>query len=109
MQNIDDFNARVAGLSGVTKGILIGVIIGVLAGVIGLGMAVVGPLYMFAGVIGLLVGLYILTDLDVALFAVIAVIGLIPFGTLPFKIGLTPSLLDVALHLIRCPRSARTR
>ena len=40
-------------------------------------MAVVGPLYMFAGVIGVLVGLYILTDLDVALFAVIAVIGLI--------------------------------
>lgn len=97
MQNIDDFNARIAGLNGVTKGILIGVIIGVLAGTIGLGIALVGPLYMFAGVIGLLVGLYVLTDLDAALYVVIAVIGLIPFGTLPFKIGVTPSLLDVAL------------
>ena len=97
MQNIDDFNARVAGLSGFTKAILIGVIIGAVAGLLGLGMALIGPLYMFAGVIGLLVGLYILTDLDAALFTVIAVIGLIPFGTLPFKVGLTPSLLDVAL------------
>ena len=34
MQNIDDFNARVANLSGVKKGILIGLTIGVLAGAI---------------------------------------------------------------------------
>jgi hypothetical protein len=57
----------------------------------------VGPLIMLGGVVGVLAGLYILTDLNMALFAVLAVIGLLPFGTLPFKIGFTPSLLDVAL------------
>ncbi len=84
-------------LNTVTKAVVLGVVLGISAGVIGFGVVVLGPVYMFAGVFGLLVGLYILTDLEVSLFTVAAVIGLIPFGTLPFKIVITPSLLDVTL------------
>ncbi len=79
------------------RAIALGGVIGVAGVGIGLGLALIGPVYMIAGLVGLLAGLYILTDLNVALYAVIVVLGLLPFGTLPFKIGLTPTLLDVAL------------
>lgn len=76
---------------------LIGVIIGGSAGLIALGMAIAGPVITLGAMIGLLAGLYILTDVRIALFGIIAIIMLIPFGTLPFRLGLTPTLLEVAL------------
>lgn len=76
---------------------LVGVIVGVLGGTLGLMLALIGPLYTTAAVIGLLVGLYILTSINVALYAVVAVMTLLPFGTLPFSIGFTPTLIDMAL------------
>ncbi len=80
-----------------TRAIVLGIVIGVSGVGIGLGLALIGPVYMIGGLLGLLAGLYILTDLNAALYAVIVVLGLLPFGTLPFKIGLTPTLLDVTL------------
>ncbi len=79
------------------KGLLLGLALGVLAGAIGLGVVALGPVIMFGGIAGLLVGLYVLTDVQMAALLVLAVIGLLPFGTLPFKIGFTPSLLDAAV------------
>src|SRR5690606_7647595 len=46
---------------------------------------------------GLLVGLYVLTDVSAALYLVVAVVALLPFGTLPFRIAITPTLVDMAL------------
>jgi hypothetical protein len=77
--------------------ILIGITLGLVGGVIGLLLAVAGPVITFGAVLGVLAGLYVLTDISAALFGVILVTALLPFGTLPFKIGLTPTLLDVAL------------
>jgi O-antigen ligase len=78
------------------RAILIGLSIGVLGGLIGLSLAVFGPVVTIGAVLGLLLGLYVLTDLNAALYGLLALMALLPFGTLPFKIVLTPTLLDLA-------------
>ena len=47
--------------------------------------------------LGVLAALYILTNVSAALYAMIAVMALLPFGTFPVKIGFTPTLLDGAM------------
>ena len=48
-------------------------------------------------VIGSLVTLLVLRNIEIGFFAVIAVVSLLPFATLPVDIGLTPTFLDFAL------------
>jgi O-antigen ligase len=56
-----------------------------------------GPLITVGGLAALAVGLWSLTSLEVGLWGVIAVITLLPFGALPFKVVFTPTFLDLAL------------
>jgi len=77
--------------------VLVGLSIGVIGGLVALLLAVAGPLIAIIGVSGLLVALYVLTDVRIALYGAIATLLMLPFGTLPFRIGFTPSLLDMAL------------
>lgn len=74
--------------------LLIGVAIGVIGGGIGLALALAGPVITGGAMIGLLAGLYVITSISAALYALIFVLILLPFGTLPFSIGFTPTLLD---------------
>ncbi|MGE5603742.1 MAG: O-antigen ligase family protein [Nitrososphaerales archaeon] len=60
-------------------------------------IAVAGPLYGAAAVGALLFAVLMLSDVRWGLVAVFAVIGFLPFATLPFKIGFTPTFLDLAL------------
>jgi O-antigen ligase len=78
-------------------GILIGGVIGLVGGGLGLLLAVAGPVITIGIVLGVLAALYILSNVSAALYGVVAISLLIPFGTLPFKIGLTPTFLDLAL------------
>jgi O-antigen ligase len=75
----------------------VGAVIGILGGGIGLLMAVAGPIITLGAVLGTAAGLYVLTDVRVALYAAMASLLLLPFGTLPFRIGLTPTFLDITL------------
>ncbi|MBI5666563.1 MAG: O-antigen ligase family protein [Chloroflexi bacterium] len=77
--------------------VLVGLAIGLTGGLAGLLVAVAGPLIAVGAVLGVLAGLYVLTSVSAALYGVILITALLPFGTLPFKIGLTPTFLDVAL------------
>jgi O-antigen ligase len=43
------------------------------------------------------VALWMLIDIEVAYWAVIGIVTLLPFGSLPFSIGFTPTFLDLAL------------
>lgn len=97
MTEFDWWSGRLIGLGPIWRAVTLGLLLGLLAGGLGLGVVLVGPVYVFAALFGVLVGLYILTDIEVSFYAILVVIGLIPFGTLPFKIGLTPTLLDVTL------------
>jgi O-antigen ligase len=71
---------------------------------VALGATALGALLGFAGplitagiVLGLALGVWALSSLEVGVCAVVAVITLLPFGGLPFKIVFTPTFLDLAL------------
>ena len=73
---------------------------------VGWGAVVTGVLLAFGGpiaaaaVIGAVIALYIVfRDIEVGFWGVIAIVCLLPFATIPVDIGLTPTLLDLALGL----------
>lgn len=76
---------------------LIGAAIGLSAGIIAVMMAAFGPVITIGATLGLLVGLYVLSNVSTALYGVIAITALLPFGTLPFKIAITPTFVDMAM------------
>lgn len=76
---------------------LVGALLGGMGGVIALMLAALGPIITFGAVAGALAGLYVLSNVSAALYGVIAVTILLPFGTLPFSIGVTPTFLDMAI------------
>jgi hypothetical protein len=65
--------------------------------VIGAYVALLSPILATAGVIALTGGLLMLRDTQWGLVGLIALICLLPFGALPFKIGFTPTFLDLVL------------
>ena len=77
--------------------LLVGLIVALFALAGGLVLAFGGPLAAVAVVVAGAGALIVLRDIEVGFFAVIGVICLLPFGTLPVDIGLTPTFLDVAL------------
>lgn len=87
----------VAQLPPLTYAALLGLLVGVLGGTVGLLIAVAGPLLTAGAVIGVIGGLFAITQMPLALYAVVAIMTLLPFGTLPFSIGFTPTLLDMAI------------
>jgi O-antigen ligase len=60
-------------------------------------VAILSPLYALAGVLAIVGGLLMLRDTQWGLVALICLVCLLPFGALPFKIGFTPTFLDLAL------------
>ncbi|MBI1257497.1 MAG: hypothetical protein GC204_08505 [Chloroflexi bacterium] len=97
MQPINGVQSWVARLDRRVYAILIGIAIGGIGGLVGLLIALFDPLLATGMVLGVLIGLYILTSVSGALYAMIAVVALLPFGTLPVKIGFTPTLIDGAM------------
>lgn len=72
-------------------------LLAVLSGtLIGVGAAF-GPLSIAAGVVALGAAYLLLTSTMAGIVVVFAIITLLPFGTLPFSIGITPTLLSLAL------------
>lgn len=64
---------------------------------VGAYVALLSPLLAIVGVLALAGGLLMLRDIQWGLVAIIGLICLLPFGALPFKIGFTPTFLDLAL------------
>ena len=85
-----------AGRRGV-RSLAVGLLVGIVGGALGLMLALLGPVVTLALLVGVLAALYIITDLNAALYGSVATLILLPFGTFPVKIGLTPTLLDLAL------------
>jgi len=76
---------------------VLGVALTLIAVVVGGMLALIGPLYTLALLAALAGGVWVILDLDHALYSIIAVITLLPFATLPVDIGLTPTFLDMAM------------
>lgn len=97
MDAVKSLQNRVTQLDPRAYAVLIGLSLGIIGGLLGLLLAVAGPLLAVAAVGGLLGGLYIITNARAALYAAMLVLFLLPFGTFPFRIGFTPTLLDLTL------------
>lgn len=87
----------VAGLDRRAYAVLIGLAIGLIGGVIGLLMTLLEPEIVIGLALAGLAGLYILTNIQAALYSIVALMLLLPFGTFPFSIGFTPTLMDAAI------------
>lgn len=97
MQETNALQNWVARLDKRLYALLIGLTIGGVGGLLGVMIAAFDPLIAVGAVLGALIGLYVLTSVPAALYAMIAVMALLPFGTFPVKIGFTPTLLDGAM------------
>lgn len=60
-------------------------------------VAIATPAYFIAGVVGLAVGLALLSSTLYSLLALAAVAALLPFAAIPLPIGFVPTFLDVVL------------
>jgi hypothetical protein len=63
-------------------------------------VAILSPVYAVAGVVAVVGAVLMLRDVQWGLIVLIALICLLPFGALPFKLGFTPTFLDLALIAI---------
>jgi polysaccharide biosynthesis protein PslJ len=97
LQALHPVQQWVARLNPRTYALLIGALVGILGGVVGLLIAITEPIIAIGVVLGVLLALYILSNVNVALYGIIAIMSLLPFGTIPVRIVFTPSLLDAAL------------
>ncbi len=97
MEQANGLQNWVNGLDRRVYAALVGTALGITGGAIALMLAALGPTITFGAVAGLLAGLYVLSNVSAALYGVIAVTVLLPFGTLPFSIGITPTFLDMAM------------
>ncbi len=73
-------------------------------------VAILSPLYAVAGVLAVAAGLLMLRDSWWGLVALIGLITLLPFAALPFKLGFTPTFLDlvlIAIYFVWLARIAR--
>lgn len=58
-------------------------------------VAILSPVYALAGAVALIGSLLVLRDTQWGFIALIGLICLLPFGALPFKLGFTPTFLDL--------------
>ena len=97
MRSANSLQIWISALDGRRYTLVVGFALGVVGAGIGLLIAGLGPLLAIAAIFGALVGLYVITDINIALYAIIATVMLLPFGVFPVKIAITPTLLDLAL------------
>lgn len=72
---------------------LAALLLGLLAGT----AAAFGPLYAVAGLLALASGYALMTSTSMGIIFTVAIITLLPFGTLPFKAIITPNFLELTL------------
>lgn len=97
MRTASGLQVWISQLDGRQYALAVGFGIGIIGAGLGFLIAVLGPWLALAAMLGLLAGLYIITDVNAALYAIIGVVLLLPFGVFPVKIAITPTLLDLAL------------
>lgn len=80
--------------------LVLGTALALIGTLMGLSLALIGPIYTIALLIALAGAIWVLAGLENALWSVVAIITLLPFATLPFKIVLTPTFLDLAVGAV---------
>ena len=68
--------------------------------ILGIALAVLGPIYTVI-ILGVIAGgIWLIADIEYALWGMVAIVSLLPFATLPFKIVITPTFLDLTLGVL---------
>jgi hypothetical protein len=80
-----------------TANLMVAFVLALLAVLLGAGIGYAGPLLTAVAVTAVLVAFWAMTNLEACFYCLLAVIALLPFGTLPFKVVITPTFLDLAL------------
>ncbi|KPK13102.1 MAG: hypothetical protein AMJ56_03500 [Anaerolineae bacterium SG8_19] len=75
----------------------VGLVAGLMAVMGGLILAFGGPLAATGVMIAVLAAIIVLRDIESGFWAVVGVVCLLPFATIPIDVGITPTLLDLAL------------
>lgn len=75
----------------------LGALLAVIGMLVGLSLAVIGPIYTAALLIALAGAIWVMSGLRNAMWAIVAIIALLPYAALPFKIVITPTFLDLAM------------
>jgi O-antigen ligase len=83
-----------------TLALTLGAGLALVAILLGVSLALIGPIYTVALIVALAASLWVIAGLENALWSVIAVVSLLPFATLPFEIGFTPTFLDLAMGAV---------
>ncbi len=77
--------------------VLVGALVGVSSVVIGALTVIGGPIVGFGTLAGVGLALYVLSDLMGGLYITLAAVALLPFATLPLKIAVTPTFINLAM------------
>lgn len=77
--------------------IVAGLFLGTSAVILGILTVVAGPVISIGAVLGIGAGVYVLTNLMAGLYAMLAAVALLPFATLPVRVAITPTFIDLAL------------
>ncbi|MBI5349617.1 MAG: O-antigen ligase family protein, partial [Chloroflexi bacterium] len=75
----------------------IALVAAVTATIVGALLGFTNVLIATIAIVAIAVSLYTLTNLEIGMWGIVAVIALLPFATLPIKVVLTPTFLDMAL------------
>jgi O-antigen ligase len=75
----------------------LGLALAAIALVVGALLGFTGPVITAGVVFGLIGTMVVLSHIEVAISAMIAIITLLPFGSLPFQVVFTPTFLDLAM------------
>ena len=75
----------------------VGLLIGANAAILAALTVVGGPLFGFGALAGVGIGVYVLADLLGGLYITLAAVALLPFATLPLKIAVTPTFINLAM------------
>lgn len=77
--------------------LILGAALAVAAALVGLTLAFLGPFYTAGLLVALGGGIWLVAGLQNALLSTLIIISLVPYGTLPFDIGVTPTFLDITM------------
>ena len=77
--------------------ILLGFVAGLIAVIGGLVLGFGGPIAALGLFLAILATIVVMRDIEIGFWGIIGIVFLLPFATIPVDIGLTPTLLDLAL------------
>lgn len=77
--------------------VTLGIGLGLAGAVLGTSLALIGPVYTIVLLIALGAGAWVMAGLQNALWSILFIVLLLPYATLPLKVVLTPSFLDIAM------------